>query len=98
MDNADDPYLTYLESRHATFATPEEVVFDAVRRATKQTPVSRRKVVKGSDGEVYFVATAEGREFVVKIDQSGSGLEGEAWALTASREAGIPAPEVLLIA
>jgi Ser/Thr protein kinase RdoA (MazF antagonist) len=97
MNDVDDLYQTYLESRHAAFSTPAQVVFDAVHRATKQTPVSRRKVVKGSDGEIYFVATAQGCEFVVKIDQSGSRLEEEAWALTVSREAGIPAPEVLLI-
>src|SRR2546423_2358327 len=97
MNDVDGLYQTYLESRHAAFSTSEEVVFDAVRRATKQTPVSRRKVVKGNDGEVYFVTTAQGCEFVVKIDRSGSGLEEEAWALTTSREAGVPVAEVLLV-
>src|SRR5437867_3361479 len=97
MSDVDDLSQTYLESRHAAFSTPTEVVFDAVRQATKQTPVSRRKVMKGNDGESYFVATAQGCEFVVIIGRSGSGLEGEAWALTASRAAGIPVPEVLLI-
>lgn len=91
-----DFYQAYLESQHARFVTPKNLVFEMTRRATSQTPVSRRKIVEGCDKEVYFVATAEGAEFVALINQTDESFAGEVWSLSEARKVGVPVPEVLL--
>ena len=96
MTTTDKFYQAYLNSRHAKFNTPETLVFEMTRRAINQTPVSRAKIVKGNDKEVYFVATAEGQEVVAIVNQTDESFAGEAWCLTQLRKAGVPVPEVLL--
>lgn len=96
MNESGEFHQACLDARHAEFNTPEKQVFEMVRRATGQTPVARRKIVKGSIKEVYFVA-AEGREFVVVINRSGGArLDEEVWCLETLRRANVPVPQVLL--
>ena len=91
-----DFYQAYLESHHARFVTPKNLVFEMTRQATNQTPVSRRKVVEGNDKEVYFVTTVEGAEFVALINQTDQSLAGEVWSVNQARKVEVPVPEVLL--
>lgn len=96
MTATDEFYQTYLNSRHAKFNTPEKHVFEMARRATGRTPVSRRKIVKGNDKEIYFVTDAKGQEFVVVINQTDESFDGEVWCLETMRSANVPVPEVML--
>jgi aminoglycoside phosphotransferase (APT) family kinase protein len=91
-------YQEYLEQRHWGFDAPEQLVFRMVARATGEKPVSRAKVVRGNDNEVYLVATGAGADYVVRIRRSGEvGFAAEAWAIEECRKAGVPVAQVHLV-
>ncbi len=90
-----DDYAEYLERKHAAFQTPEAVVFEVVARATGEKPVSRTKLTRGNDSEVYIVATASGTDYVARIQRAGEiELQSEAALIEEARKAGAPAPRV----
>ncbi|MHB8576141.1 MAG: phosphotransferase family protein [Dehalococcoidia bacterium] len=91
-------YQTFLEAKHARFATTERIVAEAVRRALGREMVSRRRIVRGEVNEVYEIATTDGQALIVRIShQAQSGFAGERWALARCAEAGIPVAEMLLL-
>jgi len=92
-----DDYAEYLKRKHAAFQTPEEVVLEIVARATGEKPVSRTKLMRGNDNEVYVVATASGTAYVMRIQRAGEiELQAEAALIEEARKAGAPAPRVYL--
>ena len=91
-------YQSYLEARHAAFATPRPLVDAMVRRATSQPATSLARLVRGNDNEVYIARLPQGEDVVVRIHRSGScSLAEEAWPLGMARSVGVPVPEVLLV-
>jgi len=93
-----DHYHQYLERKHAGFQTPEDLVFRWVSKATGRRPVSRQKLVRGNDNEVYQVATTTGEEYVIRIRRcEAAELETEAWVIEQYRRAGVPVPVVHLV-
>ncbi|GIX08253.1 MAG: hypothetical protein KatS3mg115_2656 [Candidatus Poribacteria bacterium] len=83
---------------HVGFSAPEHVVFETVRRATGELPVSKTRVIAGYDSEVYFVQTKAKGRYVLKIRRRGEvTYQEEAWAIERCRTAGVPVPEVLLV-
>jgi aminoglycoside phosphotransferase (APT) family kinase protein len=88
----------FVNERHNTFQTPESAIFQLVRSATGQTPLRRQKIVAGCDNEVYCVATAHDKEFIVRIRRFGNlSFEQEAWAMERCRAAGVPVPDILSV-
>jgi aminoglycoside phosphotransferase (APT) family kinase protein len=89
---------TIINQRHAAYQTSEQAIYELVRRATGQEGISREKIVRGYDSEVYLVDTRQGDRFVVRIRHHGGvSFEQEAWAIGRCRAVGVPAPEVLLV-
>ena len=87
----------FVQNRHMEFETPVEVIFDLIKRATGQKSVDLTKIVRVYENEVYHVETCQAA-FIVKIRRCGEvELWQEAWAMDRCREAGVPAPEVLLV-
>lgn len=88
----------FLQKRHESFATPENIVFDLVQKATGTEPVSREKIVRGYDNEVYLVRTSQDREFIVRIRRHGEvEFRQEAWAMEQCKKAGVPVPEIFMV-
>ena len=88
----------FIVTRHAQFVTDERIVFDLVRKATDNSPISRKKIVRGNDNEVYIVDTEECNQFIVRIKRFGEvSLAQEAWAIELCKYAGVRVPEILLV-
>ncbi len=86
-----------IKQRHDAYHTSEQEIFDLVKRATGQQATAREKIVRGYDSEVYIVHTRNDTDLVVRIRRHGGAhFADEAWAIARCREAGVPAPEVLL--
>lgn len=91
MSNSDNS----LSSRHNTFNTPENIVFNLVQEVTNLSPINRKKIVKGYDNEVYEVETKEGTSFIIRIKHFGeSSMQQEEWVINQYKNAGVPVPEV----
>lgn len=88
----------YLQSLHATFQTPEQHIFELVRRASGQEPEVREQLMHGYDSEVYRVTTQQQECFIVRIHHHGGvDYAQEAWAIEQARAAGVPVPEIILL-
>jgi aminoglycoside phosphotransferase (APT) family kinase protein len=84
--------------RQAQVRTPESAVFTLVRRATAGEPIGLTRLATGYENEVYVVHMRDGAAFVVRVRHWGSvDFRHEAWAIDRCREAGVPAPAVLLV-
>ncbi|OGH11207.1 hypothetical protein A3F59_06375 [Candidatus Roizmanbacteria bacterium RIFCSPHIGHO2_12_FULL_38_13] len=91
MSNSDNS----LSSRHDTFNTPEDIIFNLVQKATNLSPISRKKIVKGYDNEVYEIETKEGNTSIIRIKHFGeSSMKQEEWVINQYKNAGVPVPEV----
>src|SRR5215212_1125483 len=87
-----------IRQRHAAYQTPEQVIFDLVKRATGHEATAREKIVCGYDSEVYLVHTRNNSDAVVRIrHHGGAPFADEAWAIAQCRNAGVPVPDVLLV-
>lgn len=92
-------YQNYLKQKHAKFNTPDAIIDAVVNAAVGSKPKIREKLIPGEVNEVYDVTTEDGRHVIVRISRSSNPrFVAEKWALDKARKAGVPAPEVLLIA
>ena len=87
-----------LTAQAASVASPAWVIDEAVEKATGSRVVSAERVTRGEINEVWAVQSADGQALVVRICRLRPHFEDERWAIDAARAAGVPAPEVLLIA
>lgn len=69
-----------------------------MEKATGAPLVSKRKLILGEVNEVYEATNSKGKSIIVRISRrQDPAFESEKWAIDKSKEAGVPAPEVLLI-
>jgi len=84
-----------LAQRHASYQTPEAIIFALVKEHTGCTGRRCSKIVKGYDSEVYDVATQEGMAFIVKIRHAGEvTYEQERWAMEQCRALEVPVARI----
>lgn len=95
---ASQDYQQYLKQKHAKFNTSHEVINEVVKQATDSEVGTISKLLFGEVNEVYDVSTNAGQEVIVRISRSKTPrFLAEACAVKKAREAGVPAPEVLLV-
>lgn len=93
-----DPYQRFLEERHATFQTPENVIAGVVEKATGSRLTEMRKIVKGEVNEVYDAIVPGKPNVIVRISRFGkNSFETEEKTIRLVSMSGVPAPRVLLI-
>ncbi|KKU80121.1 MAG: Aminoglycoside phosphotransferase [Candidatus Amesbacteria bacterium GW2011_GWA2_47_70] len=93
-----NPYQDYLKEKHARFSTPVELIDQEVKKATGSISSSRNKLMLGEVNEVYDVVTEDRRKVIIRISRSEHPrFEAEKKAIGLARQAGVPAPEVLLV-
>ncbi len=93
-----NPYQDYLKQKHARFSTPVELIDQEVVKAIGSVTLTRNKLMLGEVNEVYDVVAKNGQEVVVRISRSEHPrFEAEKKAIDLARQAGVPAPEVLLV-
>lgn len=98
QNNEPNLYKEYLEKKHSQFNTPVEVVDRVVKKATRLTPISRRRLVLGEMNEVYDLQLEGSRSVIVRISrEEHPRFLAEKWAIEQSIKVGVPAPEVLLV-
>ncbi|MEK7154630.1 MAG: phosphotransferase [Patescibacteria group bacterium] len=91
-------YQDYLTKKHGGFNTPIEVIDQEVVKAIGSPTLTRTKLMLGEVNEVYDVVTKDGQEIIVRISRSEHPrFEAEKKAIDLARQAGVPAPEVLLV-
>ncbi len=96
IQNFDDEYEKHIQDKHAKWDTPEAFLFSEVEAITHAKPISRTRIVKGENSEVYKIETKEGRDLIARISHSeNSRFEQERWAIIQARLAGAPVPEIL---
>lgn len=92
----DNEYDKHVQEKHEKWDTPEETLFSEVAAVSSLKPLSRTRIVKGENSEVYKIQTEEGKGLIARISHSENPrFERERWALNQVRSAGVPVPEVL---
>ncbi len=92
-----DAYQQYLEEKHSKFNTPDEVVVEEVRKAVGSIPQTKKRLILGENSEVYDIKTEDNQDIIIRISRNDNPkFEAEEWAISKSKEAGVPAPDVLL--
>ena len=98
MSGSEDLYQKYLEKKHGTFQTPQELIETVVKKATGSEPIQRNRIIAGEVNEVYSVITEDKQDVIVRISRQGkNNFEAEEQVIRLARMAGVPAPKVLLI-
>jgi len=93
-----NPYQEYLEKKHASLNTPEELVAKVVKKATKLKFVERERIIAGEVNEVYDVTLQGGKNVIVRISRNKHPrFEAEEKAIRMAAQVGVPTPSVLLI-
>lgn len=93
-----NPYQDYLKEKHSRVNTPVELIDQEVSKAIGSFTSTRNKLMLGEVNEVYDVVSNDGQEVVVRISRSEHPrFEAEKKAIDLARQAGVPAPEVLLV-
>lgn len=93
----ENSYRKYLEQRHESFQTPDDLINSMVEKAIGTGIVEKRKIIEGEVNEVYDVSTNRG-SVIVRISRLGrSSFETEEKIIRLVSLAGVPAPKVLLI-
>lgn len=91
-------YQDYLRYKHSRFNTPVELIDQEVAKAIGSATLTRNKLTLGEVNEVYDVAAKNGQEVIVRISRSEHPrFEAEKVAIDLARQAGVPAPEVLMV-
>jgi aminoglycoside phosphotransferase (APT) family kinase protein len=90
-------YQKYLEEKHKSFSTSDDLIDRVVKKAAGFTPVEKKKVIAGEVNEVYQVET-EGGKLIVRISRTDkTSFETEAGVIEKVRKVGVPAPKILLV-
>ena len=90
-------HADWLVEHHSRWQTNREVLTEAVRRAGFD-PSGVERIVVGQAHEVYAVTAATDEELIVRMaHRRDPKFASEAAAIARVRDAGIPAPEVLLL-
>jgi len=98
MSGSEDLYQKYLEKKHSSFQTPEELIEAVVKKATGSEPTLINRIIAGEVNEVYGVTTQDNKDVIVRISrQAKNNFETEEKVIRLARMAGVPAPKVLLI-
>jgi len=98
MVPSEDLYQKYLEKKHSSFQTPEELIEAVVKKATGSEPTLINRIIAGEVNEVYGVTTQDNKDVIVRISrQAKNNFETEEKVIRLARMAGVPAPKVLLI-
>ncbi|MDO8507356.1 MAG: aminoglycoside phosphotransferase family protein [bacterium] len=91
-------YKAHLSRVHSRLNAPDNLVKQVVREATGEEIVDKIRIIAGEINEVYDVTLGNGGNVVVRISrQKRPDFGQEEWAIKKCIEAGVPAPEVLLI-
>jgi len=94
----EDKYQKYLEKKHAGFNTDPDLINNIVNKATGSNMSEDNRIVEGEVNEVHGITTNSGQEIIVRISRSKhSRFEVEKWAIERARDAGVLAPEILLL-
>lgn len=87
-----------LQKRHQSFNTPEEIIFKLIKTDTGYTPLSKTKLIKGYDSEVYSIDTKENHALIFKVKHFGNvSFKQEEWAIKECDKNGVPVPTILSI-
>ncbi len=87
--------MNFLQERHKKFNTPQNIIFDIVKKSTNTSPIETEKIIAGYDSEIYSIKTKENIEFIIRINRFGEvGFQNEAWAMNKCRKVGVPVPEI----
>ena len=87
-----------MTARHDSFETSTNLIFDLVKKATSTNPISKKKIVKGYDNEVYEVTTDDGSNFILRIRRFGeTSMQDEAWVIKQYKNVEVPIPQVLAV-
>jgi aminoglycoside phosphotransferase (APT) family kinase protein len=82
----------------ADWNVPPRVLDDVVKRAVGSGVARDERILEGHGNEVHDVVTGDGHEVVVRIAwKPGPVFESERWPTQIAREAGLAAPEILLV-
>jgi len=93
-----DQYRAYLEDKHSRLNASPELIDELVEKATGANIVAKRKLILGEVNEVYEATNSKDKSVIVRISRrEDPQFAGEKWAINKSKEAGVPAPEILLI-
>lgn len=83
-----------LSSLHETFNTSEKIIFQLVKDLGF-SPMSRTKLVKGYDNEVYEISTKENIVLIFRIKHFGeTSMEEENWVIQEYKKVNAPVPHV----
>ena len=102
MGSMSEPLGSYAQWQLSRSSTPRSVLADLTRRAVGREMIRADRILEGYSNEVYRVRCADGQDAVVRIlryddDLSSTASEAEARAIERARQAGVPAPEILLL-
>ena len=90
-------HADWLVEHHSRWQTNSEFLAEAARLAGFD-PVEIERIVVGQANEVYALTAANGEELIVRMaHRRDPKFASEAAAIERVREAGVPAPEVLLL-
>ncbi len=91
-------YQAFREKKHEQFNTPQEIISDAVFKATGSQILKQERIISGETNEVYFIDTSDEKRLVIRIYHGERfKFERERWALEQCASIGVPVPKVLLV-
>jgi aminoglycoside phosphotransferase (APT) family kinase protein len=94
----DAPEEEDIAAWQADWNIPPSELDDVVKRAIGSGVATDERILEGHGNEVHGVVTGDGHEVVVRIAwRPGPVFESEWWPIQAARDAGLAAPEVLLV-
>lgn len=90
-------YQSFLQQRQAQFITPDEIIQQAVFKATGKSIKEKTRIIEGENNEVYDIKLTDDIHVIVRINHnSASALKREEWAINECRKIGVPVPTILL--
>lgn len=96
--NSNDPYAAYLHQIHSQYNTSDEVINKFVIKAINLKPVSKKRIIRGENNEVYDVTLENNENIIVRISHKYlDSLKREKWAIEQCEKIGVPVPKILLL-
>jgi len=98
QDNQEKLYREFLENKHGGWQTPFNLLEECVLQGSGSSIQEMERIVEGEANEVYRVLTTDEQRLILRISHAEwPRFEVEKWAIDASRNQGVTAPEVLLL-
>lgn len=96
--NSNDIYSDYLYQIHSQYNTSDEIINQFVIKATNLNSLSKKRVIRGKNNEVYDVVLSNSEHVIVRIAHKYLDvLRREKWAIEKCEKVGVPVPKILLL-